>query len=279
MDWTELTPADLDEVRALASACLRADGGLEIAGEPGFLRATWTGESVTGRTLRGSTGRLVAAGAFRPPGVFTGMVHPEARGRGFGEALLDWGLDRPGPVTVETQGLTPGAEDLFAARGLRQTFAEVVMRISLAAPLPPPAWPTGTELLTWDDANRPRFHGVYLQAFRERPGFPDWSEAEFAAFAADDDEFCPGRSVLAVVPDVGDAGFVTAGAGWIAQVGVVPAARGRGVGAALVLEALGRMRAAGISEAGLDVNVNNPAQYLYRRLGFEDRGCRARYQR
>jgi ribosomal protein S18 acetylase RimI-like enzyme len=102
--------------------------------------------------------------------------------------------------------------------------------------------------------------------------------AEFAAFVADDDEFRAEWSLLAVVPGVGDAGFVTAGAGWIAQVGVVPVARGRGLGAALIRETLSRMRAGGMTEAWLDVNVDNPAQHLYRRLGFEDRGTRARYE-
>jgi mycothiol synthase len=70
---------------------------------------------------------------------------------------------------------------------------------------------------------------------------------------------------------------VTAGLGWIDQVGVVPAARGRGLGAALVLAALSRMRAAGETEAWLNVNVDNPARRLYERLGFHRRGRRARF--
>ena len=93
----------------------------------------------------------------------------------------------------------------------------------------------------------------------------------------DDDDFRPGWSVLASVPGVGDAGFVTAALDWIVQVGVTPAARGRGLGAALVREALGRMQAAGATEAWLDVNVDNPARRLYERLGFTDRGRRARF--
>jgi GNAT superfamily N-acetyltransferase len=62
--------------------------------------------------------------------------------------------------------------------------------------------------------------------------------------------------------------------------GVVPAARGRGLGGALVCEALARMAADGSPEAWLNVNVNNPgAAALYRRLGFADAGRRARYRR
>ena len=77
---------------------------------------------------------------------------------------------------------------------------------------------------------------------------------------------------------MGDAGFVTGAAGWIVQVAVVPAARGRGIGAALAGEALGRMRAEGGAEAGLDVNVDDPASGLYRRLGFRAVGRPARYR-
>jgi mycothiol synthase len=60
---------------------------------------------------------------------------------------------------------------------------------------------------------------------------------------------------------------------------VLPAARGRGLGAALVREALHRMRADGATAVMLDVNVDNPARALYRRLGFTVLGRRARFER
>jgi GNAT superfamily N-acetyltransferase len=73
-----------------------------------------------------------------------------------------------------------------------------------------------------------------------------------------DDEFRPQWSVPATLPELGDAGFVTAAVDWIVQVGVVPAARRRGVGETIVTEALRRMRADGATQAWLDVNVDNP---------------------
>ena len=66
--------------------------------------------------------------------------------------------------------------------------------------------------------------------------------------------------------------------GWIDQVGVMPYARGHGLGAALVLQALTSMRAAGGTEAWLCVNVTNPARRLYERLGFTVAGRRARFR-
>ncbi|MEV6599547.1 GNAT family N-acetyltransferase [Actinoplanes sp. NPDC051346] len=246
------------------------------------------------RAIREGGGSLVAAGAVRPTfgdgpdlwargATFVGMVDPQARAVGLGGRLLDWGLaecrSRGGSVTVETESLTGDSLRLFDGRGLRRVFAEDVLRFDLAARgVPEAVWPGGTTLAAWSDVTAERFFRVYEGAFRERPGFPGWSCGRWIAEVIGDDEFRPEWSVLATVQGLGDAGFLTAADGWVVQVGVVPAARGRGLGAALVTEALRRMRAAGADEAWLDVNVDNPAGRLYRRLGFEDRGRRARFR-
>ena len=181
---------------------------------------------------------------------------------------------------METEGLTPAAEALFVSRGLRQIFAEDVMRIDLTGAVPEPVWPDGTVLATWSDATAGRFAAVHDAAFRDRPGFPGRPAAEWIADVAEDEDFRPDWSVLAAVPELGDAGFVTAAVGWIVQVGVIPPARGHGLGVALVTESLDRQRSAGETEAWLDVNVDNPgAAALYRRLGFTPAGRRARYRR
>ena len=287
--WATLPFEDDADLVALAARCLAADGGLPLAADPGFLRRRWACPGIANIQARTGAGQLVAAGAVRPTAAgagagatFVGLVDPAGRGRGLGAHLLGWGMDEAarvaGPVTVETESLTAGAEALFAARGLRQVFAEDVMRIDLARTVPDPGWPGGTALAGWSDETSARFHAVYRAAFRERPGFPDWPAEQWIADTADDDEFRPDWSVLATVSGLGDAGFVTAAVGWIVQVGVAPAARGRGIGAALVSEALRRMRADGAADAWLDVNVDNPAVRLYRRLGFAHHGRRARYQ-
>ena len=73
------------------------------------------------------------------------------------------------------------------------------------------------------------------------------------------------------------AGFVTMSDNWIDQVGVVPAWRGQGLGAHLVVRSLRSLAKSDWDEAWLAVNVDNPAHDLYLRLGFEDHGVRARY--
>ena len=221
-------------------------------------------------------------------------------------------------VTVETESATEAAVRLFASRGLAQVFAEDVMRIGLAAPpaggAPQPSnpatgdplaggavaagrltgdaalggplasdgsavWPGGAARVGWSPETAARFHAVYQEAFRERPGFPGHTAAEWIADTEDDDGFRADWSALAALPGIGDAGFVTAATGWIVQVGVVPAARRRGLAGALIGDVLARMTAAGATEAWLTVNVDNPgAAGLYRRLGFAQAGRRGRFQ-
>lgn len=68
--------------------------------------------------------------------------------------------------------------------------------------------------------------------------------------------------------------------GEVWQVGVVPAHRRRGLASALMVEAMRRMKAAGVLEIHLEVNVNNPgAIQAYEKLGFEVIGRRAKYER
>lgn len=284
MHWTPLTGADVDDLVTLATACVGADGGLPLAAEPGFVRGRWAADGVVGRAGRDERGRLVAAATVRPSAgggaTVTALVDPSFRAHGYAAELLDWGLAAAGsrPVTVETESLTAEQERLFSARGLRQVFAEDVMRIDLTAVVPAAVWPVGTTLREWTAESAPRFFQVYEAAFRERPGFPGYAAATWISDVGDDDDFRPAWSVLAEVPGLGDAGFVTALVGWIDQVGVAPQARGRGLGAALVRECLTRMKAAGAVEAWLNVNVDNPARSLYLRLGFTDEGRRARFQ-
>jgi mycothiol synthase len=280
--WHPLAAGDLADVADLAGRVLAADGGLPLVAEPGFLAGRFAGEGVRARGMRDEDGRLVAAGAVRPAQtglVATGMVEPAWRGRGLGADLLDWALAAaPGAVVVETESLTEAAERLFADRGLRQVFAEDVMRFDLAHHrLPAVELPAGVRLEGWSDAAAPRFFAVYAAAFADRPGFPGWSAERWVDWLAGDEEFRPDLSLLAVDPRAGDVAFIGCADGWIAQVGVRPDQRGRGLGAALVVEALRRMRAEGAGAALLDVGVDNPAGALYRRLGFAPIGRRARF--
>ena len=142
---------------------------------------------------------------------------------------------------------------------------------------PDAPFPAGVALTQWSSATAGQFFEVYQAAFRERPGFPGWSAGEWIAWVADDDEFRPELSLL-VRAGAHPVGFIVCCDDWVVQVGVRPEWRGRGLAAALVVEALRRMCAAGGRQVLLDVNVNNPsAAHVYARLGFATIGRRARY--
>lgn len=183
------------------------------------------------------------------------------------------------PESIPCEDVTDEIVAACASQGYALTFAEDVMRYDLsdtARALPHIDLPVVVDYLEWTPERAHDFFAVYAAAFRERLGFPGWSEAEWVRWTADDPTFRPDLSVLTVIQ--GQAvGFITCGdyeeeqarTGFVIQVGVHPEWRGRGVGAALMIHALTAWRAAGKEAVLLDVNVNNPvAGRLYEQLGF-----------
>jgi hypothetical protein len=88
--------------------------------------------------------------------------------------------------------------------------------------------------------------------------------------------FLPGATWLVASP-AGPAGTVQGvcdrtGTGAIQNLGVLPGHRGKGLGEALLLQALHGFRAAGLRQAMLEVTAQNDAAVrLYRRVGFRCR--------
>ena len=306
ISWRSLQPADAAAVTALASKCLAKGGGL-----PQGLRSlerdtdayvqehylpVRPGASV-GALER--DGRLVAFAAVRPThtpheyqATLVGQVNLVHRNRGIGTFLLEWSIaegsrllapcppDRPHVLQIATESLTEAAARLFQQHGFTQQFAEDVMRCDLDAPLPGALLPSGIEFATWVPALASQFFAVYQAAFRERPGYPDWSQKEWIAWVEPDDEaFLPTLSLLARHDDL-LVGCILCCDEWIIQIGVRPEWRGRGIGSALVNEVLRRFQATGSDYVLLHVNVDNPrAARVYARSGFERVGRRARYVR
>ena len=240
--WPPLSDDDFDDLVALAARCLAADGGLPLVTDPGFLRRRWT----TPASARSAT----PAAAWSLPERFgTGRRSP-----GWwiprpwrGARLAPAGLGtRPVPArcTVETEALTPAAEALFASRGLRQVFAEDVMRIDLTGAVP--AAGVARTAPSWRVVRtRPRSASPPCTTPRSGtgPAFQGGRPAEWIADVADDEDFRPDWSVLATVPGTRRrrirhrprwAGSCRSA--WL------PAARGHGLGAALVRESLARQR-------------------------------------
>lgn len=244
-------------------------------------------------------GELVACAAAKSNHIseeyrtnIVGQVHPAYRKCGIGTYLLEWSIaeanrllascppDRPHVLQLSTEFLSESADRLFGQHGFTQQFAEDVMRCDLPNPLPDVQLPSGMEIMMWTPALADWFFAVYQAAFRERPGYPDWSREEWLTWlATDDDEFRSELSLLACHDDF-PVGFIVCADRWIVQMGVRPEWRGQGIGSALLKEVLNRFPAGGVDHVLLDVNVNNPrAARVYARLGFERIGRRARYVR
>jgi len=108
-----------------------------------------------------------------------------------------------------------------------------------------------------------------------------WSPEDCAALLADRQVIglvALSRGLFRTVP----VGFVLAreagGEAEILSIGVVPQARGRGVGRALLRGVIDRLRYRGVGDLFLEADEgNDPALQLYRRLGFTVRGRRESY--
>lgn len=166
----------------------------------------------------------------------------------------------------------------YMAQGYTLAFAEDVMRCELADAddLASVSLPAGITQATWTAATIPTFFAAYSASFADRPGFPGWSQERWVEWTAGDADFCPDLSRVALA-NAEPVGFITNAldtreeptVGFIIQVGTHPDWRGRGLGGALVVQALHAWRDTGASAVNLDVNVNNPtARRLYERLGF-----------
>jgi len=287
LSWRMLAEPELPAVQELARECVSADGGQPFAASIGYLSECYLGSAQTRGGFFGPT--LVCVSSLREAAAVqragdettTGLVHPDWRRRGIGAYAFDWARDRAAGsgLVAETEALSAGAHALYMSRGLHQVLAEDVMQLAALAEVPPAHPPVGLTLSEWGQADPSRFYAVYDAAFRERPAFPGWSQSQWVEWISGDEDFRADWTLLASLGS-SDVGFIAGDTtGWIAQLGVIPSARGRDIGAYLIEEAVRRMRSGGESRVTLNVNIDNPpAAALYRRLGFTRIGGRARYR-
>ena len=175
----------------------------------------------------------------------------------------------------------------YAEKGYTLTFAEEVMRFDLSQKIPQVVVPPDVSFFTWTSERSHDFFMAYDASFRDRPGFPGWSEEEWVRGTSDDAAFRSDLSYLAVVQGQA-AGFITneeddtapEPTGYINQVGVDPRWRRKRIGATLVVRSLQAWQEVGKVAIMLHVNVNNPgAIRLYQQLGFSFVGRRGKFRK
>lgn len=182
----------------------------------------------------------------------------------------------PDEQIIRCEAITDEVVADYAERGFVLDFAEEVMRFDLSFALPQADFPPSISCFSWELGRIHEFFAAYHASFRDRPGFPHWSEQQWVTWISDDPAFRPDLSWVAIAQGQ-PVGFVANAddeqepeqIGYIIQVGVHPAWRRRGLAAALMVRSLQAWQAERKEAAMLHVNVNNPgAIQLYQKLGF-----------
>jgi mycothiol synthase len=234
-----------------------------------------------------------------------GYVHPDWQARGIGRRLLAWQEERARthPAAAATErplnfGTWSSDQNVRKVRLFTRAGYETVryffeMNRPNLDDIDLPPMPDGLEIrpVGSDRASQKQMWDADVEAFQDHWGGFDSSDAAFEAWLTD-----PMHSPdLWVVAWEGDeiAGGVTnaifaaeneafgRSRGWMETVFVRRRWRRRGLGAALVARALVRLKEAGMTEAGLGVDSDNPsgALALYQRAGFNIHRRSAAYRK
>ena len=239
-----LSAAEQQAVRTLVADAERIDGVSPV------------GEQVL-RDLAAEDGaHLLAVG---PPGTVAGylnltpqgtveqVVHPAARGRGIGTALMRAALEHSSvPVRVWAHGTLPVAKALAATLGLRAVRELVQMRRPLAG-VTHPGVPRGVSIRTYSGSHDdPELLRVNNAAFSWHPEQGGWTDGDLAERFAEP-WFDPRGLFLAFDERGALRGFHWTKVhddrlGEVYVLGVDPAAQGRGLGRVLTAVGLDHLR-------------------------------------
>jgi mycothiol synthase len=220
-----------------------------------------------------------------------GQVHPAATGSGIATLLLDR-ADARARAAAATEQATAAvvrttvvdgddrARGWFTARGFVPVRHLLTMRLALTADPPRPAWPVGITTRRFRPGrDEERTWRAHQAAFGDVPThlpltLEEWVEDRVLR----DPAFDPSLTLLATDDEGEVVGLAVAYAGvegapeegWIRDLGVVPAWRGRGLGMALLLASLHTFRTRGLTGAALDVDdvTIGAAVRLYERAGL-----------
>jgi len=216
-----------------------------------------------------------------------GWTHPAHAGYGVGSVLVDVterrAIELAGSVVVRNSVLAAdrAACRLLEDRGYAAASESLRMRLDLQTPPPPARPPPGIALASF----RPGVDDAEVDACVEEAFERRWThQAQWRQAKAAERRFDP--EVWIVAREGGDVcGVVlctvqTFGMGFVESLAVLAPWRGRGIGTALLDEALRRLWAAGERSVGLSVDGDNPgAIRLYERAGMHVAWAAVQYER
>jgi len=223
----------------------------------------------------------------------SGSVHPDHRRRGLGRALLhenlrrveERGASEPDGRAFEPRGFADETEVGHIALLEKEGFVPLrwffVMRRPTLDDVPDAPLPEGLELRPVTADQHRVIFDADAEAFRDHWQTRELTDEDFVSLHKSSDldtdlwvVAWDGDAVAGVVqnwifPDENEKLGVERG--WLERISVRRAWRRRGLGRAITAESLRRFKAAGLTDAMLGVDAENPtgALGLYEGLGFE----------
>jgi mycothiol synthase len=284
----ELRAPTREEAQAVTDLVVACD--IEELGEPDFelddLLTDWNrpGFDLQRDAVIAIDGaRIVAYAALVRRDHADVYVHPDYRGRGIGAELLAWSERRtlaalePGETVRLGQVVTSdhaGARRLLERAGYEPARTYWRMEMAFEGPPPPPSWPEGIRVRSFDRERDSRaVYALVQDAFADNERHGVESFEEWQAFMIDREAFEPGLWFIAEAN--GEiAGVVLCpdyqGEAWVRQLAVGRAWRRRGLGTALLRQAMSEFHRRGRQDIGLVVDSWNRtgAKELYERAGM-----------
>lgn len=228
-----------------------------------------------------SAAELLVGAALIGHGELEFVVDPEWRGVGIGSSMLREILDNAPPgLLAWAHGDHPAARALADRCGFDRVRTLLQLRMPLgpdasggALPAGIEAFRLGTDEADWIDLNarvfasHPEQGRLTIDDLRARQSEP-WFDAGDFLVARDASGRMIGYNWLKIDGDHGEIYVIGVGE------------PGRGLGRALMLAGLERLRARGVTTASLYVEGDNEAAvHLYRSLGFRDHAVDIQYRR
>jgi mycothiol synthase len=270
-----LSPDGQDAVRDVLAAAAEADGVAPVGEQ--VLREL-SGQSSEHLLATDPDERLVGYLNLTPAGTAELAVHPDARRRGIGAALIRAAIARGGPSTrFWAHGTLPAARALADSCNLTPVRELLQMRRSLSD-VPEAAVPQGVSIRTYSGpADTADVLRVNNAAFSWHPEQGGWAESDISQRVSEP-WFDPEGLFLAVDETNGELlGFHWTKVhgdrlGEVYVIGVDPSAQGRGLGRVLTLRGLAHL-AGELDHPQADVMLyvesdNTAAIRTYEALGF-----------
>jgi len=218
-------------------------------------------------------------------------VHPSARDRGIGTALVAWteqatlarrSLDEEARIGQTIIDSNHTAIDLFKRSGYTPRHTSWALRMPAEVEIGDHPLPEGYEIRLFEEEDERQVFQVVEDAFNEWPNRTPSTFEKWKSWVTLRDDFDPSLVFVATYDGkvVGAAvGLSYPDEGWVHQLAVQRDHRRKGLAKALLKTAFDQMRMLGFPEVGLSTDSRTGALDLYLDLGMEVRQSYTHYSK